>query len=73
MPKEYQCAYCEAAFASDAAGPTPACPTCGQTESVRAVDSAALVGEIRRQWFAVFAVLFAAGAAFAAYQWWFAG
>ncbi|MEM7437229.1 MAG: hypothetical protein AAF436_18890 [Myxococcota bacterium] len=69
MAGDYYCALCEREFFLEEGGNRPPCPTCGQTESVQSVDSFALVNDIRRQWFAVFAVLFLAGAAFALYQW----
>jgi hypothetical protein len=69
MSRNYHCAYCERDFTSDGNDDQPACPTCGQTESVQSLDSLALIKDIRRQWFVVFAVLFLAGAAFALYQW----
>ena len=69
MAGDYYCAYCEAQFHEREGGPHARCPTCGQTDSVKPVDDFALVSDIRRQWYAVFAVLVAAGAAFVLYQW----
>ncbi|MEM8606010.1 MAG: hypothetical protein AAGF92_02845 [Myxococcota bacterium] len=69
MAGDYHCAFCETEFHQEDGDDDPNCPTCGQTESVKPVDDFALVSDIRRQWYAVFAVLFVAGAAFAAYQW----
>lgn len=69
MAGDYYCAFCEAQFHDEVGGTDARCPTCGQTESVKSVDNFALVSDIRRQWYVVFAILFVAGAAFALYQW----
>lgn len=69
MAGDYHCAFCEAQFHDEDAGAEPRCPTCGQSDSVKVVDNFALVSDIRRQWYGVFAVLFAAGAVFVLYQW----
>ena len=69
MAGDLYCAYCESQFHGEDGDARPRCPSCGQTESVKPVDDFALVSDIRRQWYAVFALLFIAGAAFAAYQW----
>jgi transposase-like protein len=73
MSGEYYCAHCEREFVVEEGGKDrgdrPPCPKCGQTESVQSADTFALVGDIRRQWFVVFAILFLAGAGYVLYQW----
>jgi predicted RNA-binding Zn-ribbon protein involved in translation (DUF1610 family) len=69
MP-DYLCAHCELEFVSEekSSDGTP-CPRCGQTESVRSVDTSALIRDIRRQWYVVFGILLLAAVGFILYQW----
>jgi len=57
MPGEYYCAFCEKGFRVEDANDHPACPTCGQTLSVKRTDTEPLIRDIRKQWFVVFALL----------------
>ena len=69
MTGDYYCAYCEARVAPTGEDSELRCPACGQKESVKPLDDFALVSDIRRQWYVVFALLFAAGIAVDAYEW----
>lgn len=67
--RDYFCAHCELEFVSEESNDGTPCPRCGQTESVRSVDTSALIRDIKRQWFVVFGMLLLAGVGFVLYQW----
>ncbi|MDH3201457.1 MAG: hypothetical protein OEM15_11250 [Myxococcales bacterium] len=69
MSGDYYCAHCEYEFVVEDGGDQPMCPKCGQTESVRSVDTFGLVRDIWRQWLVVLAILLLAGVGFVLYQW----
>jgi hypothetical protein len=69
MSGDYYCAHCEYEFVVGDGSDQPPCPKCGQTESVRSVDTFGLVRTIWRQWLVAFAILFFAGVGFVLYQW----